>query len=823
MSKTTAKTFSPRKSSFLETVVTTQALTKTKYFRQGAPVFILCNIVSLLIKIGQVAGKEPLDSAEGWTAEVFCSIYFILLCILAGKKCKFLQKYWDVINLFSGIAVTAVIYETAIAHELLESEDLKYSLHIAMLPLLTYSLFFSIMIEISAIKGLLAAVCCLYLIIRGVPMNYSMVPYSLMLYISLFYYLHSESVNNRELRNEINQRIQDERIWKTVLNALPNSVALMTQEKNLFYVNSSFKSVFRQRGREGLRSMFLGLQNLSIRSSTASILQDLFQRTFLQTPGHAGSTTDGRLKSDEQTMIAHINDGFASESIDMLALLEFLYYAIEKKVLQVKENSDPIVVDMVSTEDVASSVFHKKVKRTYEIMLTPLELHKKAAFLILINETTQSQMVNYLEESINFKSNLFSTFSHELRTPLNAVMNLILSGMVDNSISENIKNRYLQPAYSSSKTLLQLVNDLMDLSMIMMKKFKLNSHEFSVRELIQEIEEDFTQKLECKQLQFIVQCAEDVQDCIVSDKQRIAQVLYNLIGNSVKFTYKGYVKLLVCQSTSTLLEISIEDTGIGIEEADLISIKESLLEGADSKLTHNTAGIGLGLRVSYMLAICLAHPSQKSLSIESTSNTGTRVSFYVNTDPATSRVDDWRGISNLMKGNNSSVDLTVKSSKSMLRDFSLGKSTILRHKEPITQSNTEKRLGEVQEENKSEGVTESENFDILVSEQVSISKENLAKYSTHFKQSGVREPICSQATVESQEIPTVECKCNDILIVDDDHYNILALQTVLDMLGEKEHAAAANGQLAIEVSKEETCSEALRRGMCGIQTNSDGY
>ena len=201
-----------------------------------------------------------------------------------------------------------------------------------------------------------------------------------------------------------------------------------------------------------------------------------------------------------------------------------------------------------------------------------------------------------LEEASRHKSEFLANMSHELRTPLNSIIGytkLILDG-VEGEIKEEQRND-LEIVHYNSQHLLQLINDLLDISKIEAGRVELRWQEFNVSDLLAEVVPPIKLLAEEKGLTL----AYDASVCIrnlYADKGRVGQVLLNILGNAVKFTDEGCIDLRVSES-ETDFTFSVTDTGLGIRENDLDIIFDSFQQVGPSK-TSGYEGTGLGLAIS---------------------------------------------------------------------------------------------------------------------------------------------------------------------------------------------------------------------------------
>lgn len=222
------------------------------------------------------------------------------------------------------------------------------------------------------------------------------------------------------------------------------------------------------------------------------------------------------------------------------------------------------------------------------------------------------------------KSEFLANMSHELRTPLNGIM-----GMLQLMALEDIKSphaEYVDTALSSCTSLARLIGDILDLSKAEAGKMDLTPVPFSPGQLLLTVRDAFIQPAKEKGLTLSLSINEDIPECVVGDSARLRQVLFNLVGNAIKFTEQGSVSIEVSQqpaksSEASILLFSVIDTGIGIPKA----MQEKVF-GAFTQVpgtSRKFQGTGLGLHIVKQLAALM----NGEVSIKSTEGNGTTVHF----------------------------------------------------------------------------------------------------------------------------------------------------------------------------------------------------
>ena len=208
------------------------------------------------------------------------------------------------------------------------------------------------------------------------------------------------------------------------------------------------------------------------------------------------------------------------------------------------------------------------------------------------------QQARQQAESANkAKSQFIAMMSHEIRTPLNAVLGLM--DMLSSSGLKHEQQQWLGQMEQSAHLLLTIINDILDLSRIESGSFELFNSNISLSESISLVKNQLQPEANKKGIRLECNISELIPEYIFADKNRIIQIMFNLIGNAIKFTDIGSVKI-VAQKTDHNIEVSVFDTGIGIAE-DAQDNLFNPFHQADGSITRKYGGTGLGLTISQLL------------------------------------------------------------------------------------------------------------------------------------------------------------------------------------------------------------------------------
>lgn len=277
---------------------------------------------------------------------------------------------------------------------------------------------------------------------------------------------------------------------------------------------------------------------------------------------------------------------------------------LEKATRELKKGNFNIEVEVGSEKDEINSLetsFQMMVDQLRTSTISIEELEKR-----VVARTTELENAKFEADNANrAKSDFLANMSHELRTPLNHIIGFT-ELITDEKFGplNDIQKEYLGDSLGSSKHLLTLINDILDLSKVEAGKLELHLSDFDIHELLQKSLVMFKEKAMKHSLTIEVIIDEDVPKMISADQVKMKQIFYNLVSNAVKFTpdlgeimVKASVGEMVVGQGRNMLEFAVSDSGIGIDNSDIANIFNPFEQSGDV-IERQQGGTGLGLTLT---------------------------------------------------------------------------------------------------------------------------------------------------------------------------------------------------------------------------------
>ncbi|WP_339165999.1 CHASE3 domain-containing protein [Paenibacillus sp. FSL R5-0341] len=288
---------------------------------------------------------------------------------------------------------------------------------------------------------------------------------------------------------------------------------------------------------------------------------------------------------------------------------------------QLYDESQVLNEELQAQSEKLQAQTEEMLSQTEELQMQTEELHmlndrlevQKSAAETSANEL--SVVADQLRTSSGYKSEFLANMSHELRTPLNSM--LILSEILSENKNQHLNSEeqnYASVIHKSGKDLLNLINDILDLSKVEAGQMEVDFDDVYLGSVPEVMNQYFLKTAEQKKIDFRIQLQSPLPETIVTDEMRLHQILRNLLSNAFKFTSQGEVALTISRMSlanpetngqeTEVIAFSVSDTGIGIADDKLVQIFDAFKQ-ADGATARKYGGTGLGLSISQSLATLL--------------------------------------------------------------------------------------------------------------------------------------------------------------------------------------------------------------------------
>jgi len=600
---------------------------------------------------------------------------------------------------------------------------------------------------------------------------------------------------------------------KHILKALPEGIMILDESFDCQHFNSSLEKMFPDLRPGNKESLVELLKNILFPKSTnlfTDFKSAIFERFFSHSEKNVVAPNFNSVMSDEVfTPTNHVTDlvETARPFIRNRSQKKFTFERIKIESQEANEANtspptgqspffDSLHACLVSffqafqevqtmklnyEETLEHFYFDAKYEtKTLEISISPIDHLHKRCFLLIFRDKTERELITELENSSKYKSLVLATVSHELRTPVNSTLYLLNSLIEDEDIPSSCLENYVKPAKKVLVMMLNLINDILDYSSFNQDKLKLVFQPVDIRAIITEALGLIEIQAKRKRLTLDLQLDPMIPPLFDTDPNRLTQVLLNLLSNAYKFTSKGSISVRAKMipgdepsSMMSLMEISVKDTGIGIKKEDVDKLfvgYEKIELGQNQKLNPN--GCGLGLSIANKLAAYLSKEGFGGLQVESEVGVGSTFKFVLENK----------------RRKTISIEQFLKRS---------GNGVAYRKGSGVVQSNITSKKPTYQDISL-HNIIEIKDGEQPVSSKVarsSIVKKFSKDFGSPLGECSILGPTNSDPFFGEEE--SQFCSCPSILVVDDDAFNQLTLETLLRKLGFS-IKSCFNGQEAVE-------------------------
>ena len=446
----------------------------------------------------------------------------------------------------------------------------------------------------------------------------------------IFYIICKEIIKKNELNNEKERTqkgkcLKDSRLMRVLKEFNEKGIAIFDSKCNSLFINEKLVSLLKN-SEDGSSKALL---NLHLNFSYLK-----FKFAFPKSAKERMNQIKNSKKIDQNFIQEFFNN---HKEISLEAVLS------ELKNLLVSIDSEIETIHLTFNLEGREQIIIKEEFYTPKLHLSLLMQARKVPIFLIEIQFVFDQDAFLAKEKKNQNDKIYFV-SHEMRTPLNCIVSMLQ--ILKPSVEGNLVEEFITPAMVSCNFLLFLVEDLLDMAQIESNKFTMNYEEFDIRMLISEIIELFKIQVTSKNAELVRNISYNIPETLVSDHRRIRQILINLIGNSLKFLKKTKGKITIevylNPQFSNQIHFAVKDNGIGIRDENKNKLFTAFGKiNNDENKKMNSNGVGLGLMISNSLAMNLNPTKYSGLKVESEYGFGTTFSFVIEDKNEISNVPDF--------------------------------------------------------------------------------------------------------------------------------------------------------------------------------------